>query len=90
MSRSWFSYVGPIGGELDATNYIASQITPTCFQGTPNICAIYGVYRPDPYSDHPITFSANINRYIANLKATGIAQPIGVGIKKYVYSYPSN
>jgi len=89
MSRRWFSYIGPTGGELSASNYLLSQVTPTCLQGTQNVCTVYGNYWPEPYGLHPAPFSTNISRYISDLKATGAAQPMGIGNKKYVYAYPT-
>jgi hypothetical protein len=86
MSRTWFSYTGPVGGELNSLNYIVSSSKPTCLQGSPNICSVYAIYSPENYYNHPKPFSANLILYIANLKITGAAQP--VGSKKYVYSYP--
>jgi len=89
MSRRWFSYVGPVGGELSASNYIVTQVTPTCLQGSQNVCTVYAIYRPEPYGLSPVPFSTNINTYISDLKATGVAQPLGIGVKKYVYAYPT-
>jgi len=89
MSRAWFAYTGPAGGELRATNYTHSVRTPTCFEGTPNICAVYGVYAPERYGLAPAPFSTNLIAYIAGAKITTSAQPIGNGgTKKYVYTYP--
>jgi hypothetical protein len=86
MSRRWFSYTGPIGGELSSLNYIVSTAKPTCLEGSANICSIYGVYNPDTYYNHPEPFGINLIQYISDLKVTGSSQP--VGSKKYVYSYP--
>ena len=88
MSRRWFSYVGPIGGELSAANYVLTQVLPTCLQGSQNVCTVYAIYQPQPYGLHPVPFGVNLNRYISDLKATGVAQPMMIGLKKYVYAYP--
>jgi len=87
MSRVWYSYVGATGGEVTAANYLPIDLKPTCLEGSFNICAIYA--RTDPnYGLTPVPFSLNLIRYIAAAKATGLAQPIGMGVKKYIYTYP--
>lgn len=89
MSRAWFSYTGPFGGEYNSTKYRIINLKPTCLEGTSTICAIYGIHRPETYGSSPAPFSENLITYISALKATNNAQPAGLGQKKYVYSYPA-
>ena len=87
MSRNWYAFFGPVGGELNSTYYSQTSIKPTCFEGSPNVCVIYA--RSDAqYGNNPVPLSTNLINYIANSKATSLAQPIGMGIKKYVYMFP--
>jgi hypothetical protein len=89
MSRIWYSYVGPTGGELTAGNYLPTDVKPSCLQGSSNICAIYARTDPQRYGVTPIPFSLNLIRYIANAKSTTLAQPLGLTVKKYLYTQPA-
>jgi hypothetical protein len=86
MTKAWFSYIGPPGGELQANNYYYSMVKPTCFQGTSSICAVYADYIPATYGNHPSPFDNNLILYIAAAKATSYAQPINISFRKYVYT----
>jgi len=88
MSRTWYSYLGPVGGEVTAGNYLPADVKPTCLQGSATICAIYARTDVSRYGVTPVPFSANLIRYIANAKATTLAQPLGLGVKKYLYTHP--
>jgi len=88
MSRLWYSYVGAPGSELSAGSYLPTELKPTCLEGSPNICAIYARTDPQRYGLNPVPFSLNLVRYIATAKATSLAQPVGIGVKKYLYTYP--
>ena len=87
MSRNWYAFFGPVGGELNSTYYSQTSIKPTCFEGSPNVCVIYGRTEA-PYGSHPVPLSRNLITYIANAKATSLAQPVGIGVRKYVYTLP--
>jgi len=89
MSRAWFSYNGPTGGELNSKYYYIITTKPTCLDGTPNVCSVYAIYSPETYGSSPVPFSTQLLLYISNVKATSSAQPsIPTDQKKYVYSYP--
>ena len=88
MSRTWYSYIGAPGGELNSANYQLTDVSPTCLEGSSNICAVYGRSIPENYGSNPAPFRANLIRYIATAKATSLSQPIGIGVQKYVYTYP--
>lgn len=89
MSKAWFAYIGPVGSELDSSRYLLSTVKPTCFEGSANICAVYGTLQPEKYGLSPAPFSANLISYIPAAKITGSAQPTGIGSpKKYVYTFP--
>jgi hypothetical protein len=88
MSRRWYSYIGAAGGELTAGNYLPTDLKPTCMEGSANICAIYALSDPPRYGLTPVPFSINLVRYIATAKATNLAQPVGIGVKKYIYTQP--
>jgi len=83
MSRIWYSYVG----EVSAANYLPIDLKPTCFEDSFNICAIYVRTNPN-YGLPPMPFSSYLVRYIASAKATGLAQPVGMAVKKYIYTFP--
>jgi len=88
MSRTWYSYIGAPGGELNSANYLVTALSPTCLEGSPNICAVYGRSEPQNYGSTPAPFRDNMISYIATAKATGLSQPIGMGVQKYVYTHP--
>jgi hypothetical protein len=87
MSRRWYAFFGPVGGELNSTYYSQTSIKPTCFEGSPDVCSIYAKTNAT-YGNNPVPLSTNLITYIANAKATSLAQPIGIGVKKYVYTLP--
>jgi hypothetical protein len=88
MSRAWFAYVNGPGEERTPLNYIYSPVKPTCFEGSPNICAVYAEYDPTKYGIHPVPFDDEFLLYLAAAKATSNAQPIGLNVKKFIYTYP--
>jgi hypothetical protein len=88
ITRRWYAYTGTPGSELSAGSYLPTDLKPTCFEGSPTICAIYARSDPQRYGLTPGPLSMNLVRYIATAKATSLAQPVGIGVKKYIYTYP--
>lgn len=79
MARSWYSYGA--GDVRVASSYYLSLAKPTCVNG-PNICAIYAF----GLSEQPLDpLSANLQRYINAASIIKIAQPQGLGVKRYIY-----
>jgi len=84
MAKAWFIYLGQ-GDGLLPEQYQRSELAPTCIQGR-TLCAIYA---DSDGSTTPKIISANISRYIATGRATGLPQPsTPVGSAKYVYFLP--
>lgn len=89
VTRAWFTYLGGAGGVQNAVNYSYLSIPPSCADGTPNICGIFGVYQPATYGDHPKPFGPKLTSYINLAVGLSAQQPSG-SAKRYVYVRPTN
>ncbi|WP_342328703.1 hypothetical protein [Pedobacter sp. FW305-3-2-15-E-R2A2] len=76
---NWYSFGGCCDGVYDRNNYRKTSVKPSCNLGI-NVCAIY----LNDTADLPSAITL-VELYIANALATQTAQPIGVGVKRFVY-----
>lgn len=84
MARSWYVYNNTGDPQLPYS-FILSTQKPNCLNGFV-VCAIYAT------DGNPVltSLSINIQNYVAAGLVTGIAQPQGSSIKKYVYMKPDS
>jgi len=87
IRRAWYSFDSTPGGEQDYTHYDLINFFPACTCNNPYICAIYGLYDPCNYGNHPapLTLDRKLSQYIIDAKAAQTCRPSGPQVKKYVY-----
>ncbi|WP_342328699.1 hypothetical protein [Pedobacter sp. FW305-3-2-15-E-R2A2] len=78
---NWYAFNGS-GSPGSPLNYMLSANKPSCVTGT-KICAIY----LDQSVAIPTSFDAGspMQTYLANALLSLVSQPLGVGVKRFVY-----
>jgi len=87
-NRAWFVYTGALNDDfLNSDNYLAAPSIPGCSTTGREICSIYGIVDRSSYGDHPSPINADpkLKSYIISAFTFSSAQPIGLGVKRYVY-----
>ena len=93
MARYWYAFIPPGAGlqpQFNPANYRlaepATQVPNGCVSIGGQICSIYA---PSGGETPSSPFSSNLEDYITDALAGSTAQPLGAGVRKFVYVKPT-